>query len=79
MSTATLRPTALRGACIWEDEAGVPAANGGTSLVAFLLLASFVVPVFVCVRVHVCACACVCVHACVCVCVRGAVCVYAYM
>ena len=27
-------PTALRGPCSWGDEAGVPAANGATGLVA---------------------------------------------
>ena len=27
-------PTALRGPCSWGDEAGVPTANGATSLVA---------------------------------------------
>ena len=31
-------PTALRGPCNWEDEAGVPTANGATCLVTFCWL-----------------------------------------
>ena len=31
-------PAALRGPCNWGDEAGVPAANGATSLVVFCWL-----------------------------------------
>ena len=52
--------TALRGPCNWGDEAGVPTANGATSLVASCWpILAVVTSKSVCVCV-VCVCVCVC-------------------